>query len=160
MDIERVWQVAAAEGARSPCSKSKRGVVVWRGDQILAWASNHPPYPFTCDGSAGCRASCGKVAVHAEQGALLSCLESRIDVRGAEMLHTKVSLVGDSFVGVFGGPPSCPDCSKLILQSGIAGMWLIEERDGRPTPVRYTSHEFHDLTLRDCGLHPYYREKT
>ena len=149
--------MAAQAGSQSPCSKSKRGVVVWVGNHVLATASNTPPVGFSCDGSEGCRASCGKVAVHAEQAAILQCHENNFLIRGAEMLHTKVSLVGDTFVGVFGGPPSCPDCSKLILDSGITGMWLIEEREGRATPVRYTAHEFHEVTLRNCGLHPYYR---
>lgn len=158
MDINDLWRIAAVKGAGSPCAKSKRGVVIWKGEQVLGSGYNHPPTGFTCDGSAGCRASCGKVAVHAEQAALLQCLGKCLDVAGAEMLHTKVSLVGDSYVGVFGGPPSCPDCSKLILQSGIAGMWLIEEREGRPTPVRYSADDFHRLTLKNCGLHPYYKE--
>lgn len=153
MNINEVWRLAAIAGSKSPCAKSKRGVVVWAGESILASKCNTPPTGFTCDGSDTCRASCGKVAVHAEQAAILQCLAYGVSVGKAEMLHTKVSLVGDSFVGVFGGPPSCPDCSKLILQSGIIGMWLIEERDGRPTPVRYTAQEFHEATLKNCGLH-------
>lgn len=160
-DIYGMWRLATGEGARSPCAKSKRGVVIWDGDfRPLAYQSNRPPYPLTCNGSASCRASCGKVAVHAEQAALLECLESGIRVYGAEMLHTKVALVGDTWTGVAGGPPSCPDCSKLILASGIAGMWLIEMREGRATPVRYTAEEFHRLTLQNCCLHPFAKPAT
>lgn len=71
------------------------------------------------------------------------------------MLHTKVVFEGGQWVSVPGGPPSCPDCSKLILEAGIDGMWLVEERDGNTVLVRYTAAEFHDQTLRNCGLHPY-----
>ena len=123
--------------------------------EVLSFGWNHPPEPQHCDGSDSCRASCGKVAVHAEQAALLQCRDKGLPVRGAEMLHTKVTLVSGTWIGVFGGPPSCPDCSKLILEAGIDGMWLVEEREGKPTLVRYTAAEFHDQTLRNCGLHPY-----
>lgn len=71
------------------------------------------------------------------------------------MLHTKVALVDGLWVSVPGGPPSCSDCSKLILEAGIDGMWLMEKREGEARPVRYTASEFHEQTLRNCGLHPY-----
>lgn len=116
---------------------------------------NHPPGRIACDGSESCRASCGKLAVHAEQDALLRCVASGLQVHGLEMLHTKVALVDGLWVSVPGGPPSCSDCSKLILEAGIDGMWLMEKREGEARPVRYTASEFHEQTLRNCGLHPY-----
>jgi hypothetical protein len=77
-----------------------------------------------------------------------------------EMLHVKVEQVNGVWVGVTSGGPSCPDCSKLILECGIAGMWLYEDSPEGPRLVRYTADEFHDLTLRNCGLHPYKKAST
>lgn len=140
-------QIAEAVASQSKCAKSKRGVIIWDASGILSCGSNSPPPGFVCDGSDACRASCGKVAVHAEQRALLKALSS---VVGAEMLHTKVNEYGRA---VPGGPPSCSDCSKLIVEAGIARMWLYETVDGTPTLVRYTAEEFHSKTLLNCGLH-------
>ena len=157
MDVETaVWNATLA-GSLAKCAKSKRGVFIWDAEGGIAGGENSPPNGFSCDGSALCRTSCGKVAVHAEQRAILAAIRigTAGRLRGAEMLHTKVEFREGSASSVPGGPPSCPDCSKLILESGIAGMWLIEERDGKATPVRYTAAEFHDQTLRNCGLHPY-----
>ena len=61
-----------------------------------------------------------------------------------EMLHVQV--VEDRIVP--SGPPSCPQCSKLILESGIAGMWLLHD-DGWK---RYDAREFHELTLRENSI--------
>lgn len=155
MDEKGALAEAVRAGSFSPCAKSKRGVVIWSPiEGVVAWGWNAPPDGFRCDGSDECRASCGKVAVHAEQAALLACISKGVRARGLEMIHTKVVLVAGVWAGVFGGPPSCPDCSKLILEAGIAGMWLVEEREGRPTLVRYAADEFHRLTLQNCGLHP------
>ena len=134
----------------SPCAKSKRGVVTFDWVGVRTTAHNAPPRGFTCDGSDACRASCSKVAVHAEQRALLLddivAGEERLP---KEMLHVKV--VGGALVP--SGGPSCPDCSKLILESGIVAMWLYELRDGQPTWIRYEAAEFHRQTLVACGLH-------
>ena len=108
---------------------------------------NHPPAPFTCDGSTACREACGKVCVHAEADALLQATKGLPDpwfMGGAEMLHVKVVNGRE----VPSGPPSCWQCSRLILESGIAGMWLLHEEGFQ----RYTPEEFHRLTLEHCGL--------
>lgn len=123
----------AIEAAKqSPC-QSKRGVVIWDEYGTVSVGFNHQPAPFICDGSNACKMSCGKTAVHAEQMALLQGNRSRI--HGAEMLHIKV---------IDGKPvpsdgPSCLQCSKLILEAGIAGMWLLHH-DGWK---RYGPAEFH-----------------
>lgn len=134
----------------SPCAKSKRGVVTFDWVGVREAAHNGPPRGFTCDGSDACRASCSKVAVHAEQRALLMDeTVSEEEMLPREMLHVKV--VSGALVP--SGGPSCPDCSKLILESGIVAMWLYELRDGQPTWIRYEAAEFHRQTLIACGLH-------
>lgn len=149
MDEWEALQAAAAIARTSPCAKSQRGVVIWTPTEGVLWEEvNAPPIPMTCDGSETCRGSCGKICVHAEQAAILGC---PVSVQGAEMTHAKV--VNGELVA--GGPPSCPDCSKLILYSGISGMWLYEGLDSGPTLVRRSAEAFHLETLRNCGLHPF-----
>lgn len=147
-DENMALSIAVSIGTSSPCEKSKRGVVIWRpGDsESFMGGYNHPPSPFKCDGSEACRASCGKVCVHAEAHALLGAKKS---VRGMDMLHVKV-VDGEA---VASGPPSCWQCSRLMLEAGVAGMWLLHEDGLR----RYDIEEFHALTLQHCGL-PVIRE--
>ena len=156
---------AVAAGAASPCAKSKRGVVIWarnrehsplkgaciEGTMYAIQASAHNARPDgPCDGSDACRRDCGKVAVHAEQAAILKCTDwfrngnRKQDV--VEMLHVKV-VDGQA---VPGGPPSCWQCSRIILAAKVDYMWLLE--DGRGW-VRRTAQQFHRETLRNCGLH-------
>lgn len=139
---------AAVEAARqSPCAKSKRGVVIWRHWErfgittTLATAFNAPPRPFTCTGSTTCRGVCNKVAVHAEERAILRV---GTNAAGAELLHIKVR-DGEP---VASGGPSCWQCSRMILEAGIAGVWLLHEKGWR----RYLAEEFHRLTLENCGM--------
>ena len=155
MNVHVARSHATMAGSLSSCAKSKRGAVIFSPyhEHVIAAGYNSPPDGFLCDGSDACRASCGKVAVHAEQAALLNCITLRRPSADMEMLHTKVERVGGEWVSVRGGPPSCAACSKLIVAANISHMWLIEDRDGVATPVRYTAAEFHQLTLANCGLH-------
>jgi deoxycytidylate deaminase len=105
---------------QSPC-RSKRGVVISSHDGIVIGSGfNHQPFPFECDGSEACNRNCGKTAIHAEQAAILTARES---VKDGWMLHVKAKQ---------GKPcssmaPSCLECSKLILESGIAWMHLLHD---------------------------------
>jgi len=155
MDEQAALRDAIEAGRQSPCAKSKRGVVIFRrtGRDILGTGFNAPPPGFTCDGSETCRAACSNVAVHAEQAALIDAHRHRRPLGGAEMIHIKI-VDGQP---VAGGGPSCPDCSKLILQAGLGIVWLLEAREGHPNGVwvRRTPEDFHNETLRNCGLHPF-----
>ena len=140
---QELLEAALRAGRRSGCSKSKRGVAaLLRGDRLLVEGWNHPAVG-TCDGSEACRRDCGKVCVHAEQMALVIAPH----LVGAEVLHVKVV----NGCGVPGGPPSCAECSKLLLAAGIANMWLWEEARGGW--VRYTARDFHLATLEKLELH-------
>jgi len=157
------WLVrrAVQEARRSPCAKSKRGVVIWRpapdsGDldgHVEALGFNAQPPGFVCDGSSACKAACAKICEHAEAAALRD-LGPRCQDQRLELLHVKVVVptgghprcaarLADS------GPPSCWQCSKAILLDGrVAGVWLFHESGWR----RYTPADFHRLTLEHCGL--------
>jgi len=144
---DKAIQAAVRAANRSPCAKSKRGVVLYRpavagGYRILSASFNSPPEPFRCKGDATCRASCSKVCGHAEAGALLSCREPI--TAAVSMLHVK-TVEG---VLVPSGGPSCWQCSRLILQAGVPWMWLYQKAGW----VRYSADIFHRLTLRACKL--------
>lgn len=137
--LERAVNIAC----QSPCEKSKRGVVIWHPDlfDILCANNNHPPQGFVCDGSAECRANCGKHCVHAEMAALL---DAKQGVHGYHMLHVKV-VDGKA---VPSGLPSCAECSKHILEAGIRAVWLLHEEG----LCAYRALEFHEMSLREKKL--------
>ena len=154
MNEHMALKSAIEHAIKSPCEKSKRGVAIFLressfsfGAGIYATGYNSPPEPMACDGSEECRSSCGKLCVHAEASALINLRGDRSGhsrLVGLEMIHVKVV----DGVAVPSGPPSCWQCSRLILSAGIMEMWLLHE-DGLKS---YTSQEFHAITLRGCGL--------
>ncbi|MHB8147168.1 MAG: cytidine/deoxycytidylate deaminase family protein [Vulcanimicrobiaceae bacterium] len=122
---------------KSPC-RSKRGASAWMPftTEVLASGYNAKPEAFACTSDAHCKATCAKFAIHAEQSALLALGPY---ARGADMLHVK-TVEGHLAVS---GPPSCVECSKLILQAGISGMWLYHVAGW----TRYDAEEFHRLSV-------------
>lgn len=135
----------------SPCQKSKRGVVIFTNEGLLSWGYNAQPFPFTCDGSAACRKNCNQLCVHAEMAALLHLENPIFDRRSSvmrgldrELLHVKVV----NGLPVASGPPSCLQCSRLILHCAIAKVWLLHEDGLR----MYSAIDFHQKTLEHHGL--------
>jgi deoxycytidylate deaminase len=147
MEFDENWALmeAVKVACGSPC-QSKRGVIIWSRDSgVMSYGYNALPYPFRCDGSDVCKSQCSKTAVHAEQAALIQLTYADyVEGDEFEMIHVKV---------VDGKPvhsekPSCWQCSKLILCSEIAYMWLYQ-KEGL---VKYSAVEFHMLTLRNNDL--------
>ena len=132
MTVEDAAYFAIRAALESPC-QSKRGAVIWGKNGVISIGRNHQPQPFPCDGSDICKENCGRTAIHAEQSAILKAAPDVIV--GAHMLHVKV--VDGKLVA--SGLPSCMECSKLILESGIAYMWLYHESGWK----WYTASEFH-----------------
>jgi deoxycytidylate deaminase len=148
-DEHKALYAATQAGKNSPCAKSNRGVVIFRrlghraGAVEVGW--NEPPAPMKCDGSDLCREHCNRLCVHAEMTALLRLLrQPALRLSEFEMLHVKV-VDGKP---VPSGPPSCWQCSRLILQVGLKAMWLLHEEGLRD----YTPLEFHRLTLEHNGF--------
>lgn len=169
---EKVIAIACNVAALSSCRKSKRGAVIFRrtqtGAAILSSAHNSPPWPYECDGSEACRRCCRDVAVHAEQRALLELGEVPWRERPQlELVHVKVKAQCEGGCGheplrhlVTSGPPSCAQCSKLVLEARIGAVWLFEDTEvaldgGSAIGVwnRYDTQSFHRITLRVNGLH-------
>jgi deoxycytidylate deaminase len=134
---------AINESRNSKC-RSKRGAAVWHPcnpSQIIA-GHNHLPTGH-CTNDDACKATCGKRAIHAEQDAILiagNVPEHRfISLQGAQMLHVKTV---DGILVPSGGP-SCLECAKLILASGIDMMWLYHA-DGW---TAYDAHTFYMMSI-------------
>ncbi len=137
----------------SPCAKSKRGAVLFDpelerererleteapnvklGDDNLfsnvanliaiGDGFNGPPRGFTCDGSDECRRDCPKLCLHAEQRAIHEATRAtpHDNLTAYELVHVKVV---DGKV-VHGGTPSCWQCSRLVVESSLRGVWLYE----------------------------------
>jgi deoxycytidylate deaminase len=145
--MARVALEDAVVAARlSRCAKSNRGVAVFNPNtgslHGVGW--NEPPHPFKCDGSDRCRSACSAVAVHAEERAVVRAVEEAGSVCGLHLVHVKVINGGP----VASGPPSCVECSKMILAHGIAVVWLLHEDGLKP----YDAEEFHALSLKAKGL--------
>jgi ADP-ribose pyrophosphatase YjhB (NUDIX family)/deoxycytidylate deaminase len=140
---QRVIDLAVSLGSKSPCAKSKRGVVVLRTDgPIVGHGYNHPPGDRLCAGDAACREACGKLCVHAEMEALRD-----VGLRKGplEVVHAKV--VDGRLVA--GGGPSCSPCARDMLDDGrVVAVWLFHSEGWR----RYSIAEFYELTIRECGL--------
>lgn len=160
-------RAAVAAARRSPCAKSKRGAAVFQPEIpnfLFGVGWNGQPAPFVCTGDARCRATCGQRCVHAEVRAIRGLMPAI--ARGLELVHAKV--IDGRLVA--GGGPSCWQCSREILDAGLAAVWLyvqdtVVERNsqgffpqpeeypvGEPHWVRYAAEEFHHVTLRACGL--------
>jgi hypothetical protein len=153
---------AIAAARRSPCAKSKRGVVIYRHGIVGVGFNGQPS--GECGGSGGvCWPVCHKVCVHAEMRAIREALQrpgchtSLPDLHepghrphallhdpGYRLVHVKVI---DGALVASGGP-SCWQCSREILDVGLAGVWLFHFEGWR----FYPADEFHAETLRACEL--------
>ena len=144
MDEKEALKEAVKAATNSNCT-SKRGVVIWHREYgLMSSGWNAPPKPLICDGSEACRANCAKTALHAEQMALLGMLQYYEPISECEMIHVKI-IDGEALIS---DKPSCWQCSKLILASGLKSMWLFQAEG----LVEYSVLDFHDKTLINCDL--------
>lgn len=155
-DLELI-EAARIAALASGCRMSKRGAVIFRrhgglytAGIVAGLGANHQPGPHACDGSPACESACGQLCVHAEVAAIRNAPGPL--VFGAILIHVKV--VDDKIVAT--GAPSCWQCSREILDVGIAGVWLYETtpHDPRLPPTvdpfwkYYSAREFHVQTLK------------
>lgn len=150
------WQAvfdAYSEALKSTCIKSQRGVIIFnRREGILSRGYNGPPNGFLCN-EAFCVNMCSQRAVHAEQMALLrynpqaTLPESKnpFEVE-ADLLHVRMK---NGRVEDLDASPTCLECSKLIVLSGIKRVWLYL---GYGRLKVWDAADFHAETLHHHGL--------
>ena len=129
-------EIARQTALKSPCAKSRRGVVLFTCDPrygrdglttIAGVGFNGQPSGFGCDRSDACRRGCAKLCLHAEQRAIMDAIGgpspwSSLPLDDLELVHVKV--VDEQVVP--GGGPSCWQCSRLVVEVGLRGVWLFE----------------------------------
>lgn len=141
---ETVWaDVAQAVSRRSSCDRANVGAVLVKGNRVVSTGYNGPASGYPVDTDQGCRSWCSRArnttvsedtiygfscpAIHAEANALLYA--ARAEAEGATLYVTHAP---------------CADCAKLISNSGVARVVLLQEPEPhRPNPIPY---------LKGCGL--------
>lgn len=142
--VRRYMGLAAKVALNSSCKKSQRGAVIIKDGVKVGEGYNKPTIPTRCclrvhihDNSKTELCS----AVHAEQLAIITTPSHLM--HGATMYHAKVK----GGVEVPAGPPSCTQCSKLVLESGIAEFVLWQKFPEGPRYVIYNIEEFNRLSF-------------
>lgn len=133
-------ELASRETENSPCAKEKRGVVIVNEGEIVGRGTNAPPLSFRCEPDY-CGESCRVPAVHAEMNALFNAWHNGNNVEGGIMYHAKV----ENGILQNSRKPRCADCSKHILQAGIAG-FVLKHEEGL---ALYDTKEFHKISLEN-----------
>ena len=135
----RYMSEAEIEARRSPCAKSKRGVIIVNNGDIVGRGFNGPPRGIECEPDV-CMSVCSHYAVHAEQNAILDALTNGRPLQGATMYHIKVK----EGAAKPSERPDCGQCSKISIQAGVAEL-VLWHPDGY---AAYTTREFFDASMR------------
>ncbi len=144
--------LAVANAHLSPCAKSMRGAVLFvsAGRTKMHASGWNKPALGECQKNDACRAACARHCVHAEQMALVTgaaiLTHAKGQSRNVEMIHAKAAPLPGGLVS--SGPPSCIECSKLMLLAGVTAVWLFHEAGWK----RYEMQAFHKATLETLGL--------
>lgn len=154
-------EAALAAARKSPCAKSQRGVSAYllldaapAPITVVATGFNGPPGTIPCDGSDACRASCKQRCVHAEMRALRQVATMPLRHR-VSLVHVELDGAGAL---VAGGGPSCWQCSREVLDVGVAGVWLYQYGVIGPRGLVgsawlfYEALDFHQMTLVVCQI--------
>ena len=139
-----VWcEVALAVGGRSACDRATVGAVIVRDNRVVATGYNGPATGYPAATNVGCQQWCSRAA--GDQGSALqgygySC--PSIHAEANALLHASRSSAENGTLYVTHSP--CPDCAKLISNSGISTVVMMRSSEPhRPDPVPY---------LTSCGL--------
>jgi dCMP deaminase len=144
-DIEVYVRAAEHEARKSTCKKSQRGAVIFKGWEILGIGCNTPTYyEGTCNPCVREKIkddtryeNCS--AIHAEEMAIIDSGKQGKKIEGSTMLHVKLKNGKNEACG----KPSCTECSKMVLMSGIKE-FIMREEGGYAI---YPSEEFNRLSF-------------
>lgn len=147
-----VLAVAIEQSNHSLCV-SKRGCAIW-GERIhstqpliIGRGYNKHTGIRGCLQNSQCKVTCRSLAVHAEQVALMDALHNNVHIHNQPIFMVHVKTQNNKLVP--SGPPSCVQCSKLILASPmrITGVYLFHEQGWG----FYPTIQFHALSMENEG---------
>lgn len=141
-------QIAKDIGQRSRCSRDQVGAVIVSADnRVIATGYNGPPANFSIDKHAMCRSFCPRakldqaltrssdykdcVAIHAEMNAILCTTRD-------QMLNAHLYV----------NSPVCWNCAKVIANSGINSITMLDDLDKAAARGSADTNEF----LMQCGI--------
>lgn len=138
VEAERFTAEAVTVARRSPCEKSKRGVIIVSDSEVIGRGYNKPPADVPCV-EEFCGLICRKYCVHAETNAVMDALRGGHELKGSRGYHIKVKggAVRDS------DDLSCVPCAALVLESGM-GEFVLKHPRGFAV---YGAREFYELSL-------------
>lgn len=140
-----IWAMII-QGRDGTCDKSKRVSSIYSPSrQTYVIATNSPPAPFTCTKDDDCRKNCSKLAVHAEERAIIKAAKSNLlPENNLHCFHLKIQ----HNVPVPSKEPSCVYCSRKMLEFGINYMWLYVDSGWKS----WKMENFHRESLINTGL--------
>lgn len=152
-DWDTIWMNVALDVAqRAPCSRARVGaVIVDATNRIIATGYNGPPagfkrpWDYECDGSEG-QGFCirGKHGPQGDATSYADCPALHAEENALSFCDRSVRLGGTIYVT----SPTCNSCAKLIANSGLARIVVIDDPDVKHRAVGDWL-EF----LSECGLH-------
>lgn len=155
--LEPMINRAIKQAQLSPCQKSQRGAVVFKGERILGKGFNAPIYPNTCIPEV-CKRFCRFNTIHAERRACYDALSKGFDLTGASILHMKIKDGQIQPVNNTIGNATCLDCSAYLIKLKIDGMplnelilWRADEEENR-LYVAYSIEEFYRNSVQSLNL--------
>jgi deoxycytidylate deaminase len=127
-EMEKYVLEAAKEAKKSTCRKSQRGAVIVKNAKTIGRGHNKVTIDDFCnpcireDIKDNSRVELCS-AIHAEQMAILDALRRNEDLKGSRLIHVKVK---DGKIRPT-KDVSCTVCSRIIIESGISEIVLVEE---------------------------------
>jgi dCMP deaminase len=144
-DMERFIYAAEQIAKKSACKKSQRGSVIFKDGEIIGEGFNKPTYyEMSCNPCVREKIRddtryelCS--SIHAEEMAIIDSVKHGKKLEGSIMLHVKIKDGKNEPCG----KPSCTECSKMVLESGIKE-FVMREEGGYAI---YPSEEFNRLSF-------------
>lgn len=140
---DTVWaDVARAVARRSACERSQVGAVLVLGNRVVATGYNGVASGYPADTRLGCAAWCQRASSTPDLQAGYGFACPSIHAEANALLHASRAETEQATLYVTHAP--CADCAKLISNSGVARVILLQEVEAhRPDPVPY---------LHSCGI--------
>lgn len=140
---DTVWaDVARAVSRRSSCTRAQVGAVLVKENRVVATGYNGPASGYPGDTDLGCTAWCARASQQPQQQAGYGFSCPSIHAEANALLYASRRDAEQATLYVTHAP--CADCAKLISNSGVARVVLLQEPEPhRPDPIPY---------LVSCGL--------